>query len=130
MNKDLITLLHQLEYHSKSKIRCFRTKKTNFNLKFLFLLKKFGYIKNIKWSISSDVILVFLGYKWNSKKIIKSIKVLSSSSVFYSITAKDLLELKQQNSIGNFFLSTSKGVLIDTEALKHEIGGKLICWII
>lgn len=130
MNIFLIQLIQQLKNGSLNHISRVFVKRTQFNLSFLRLLLKLGYIENYQWSGEAEKIIVFLKYKNNNMPVLKNIKNLSNSTFFKSISYKELIEVKKKIPFGFIILSTNKGLLFDYEALKTQIGGKLICWLI
>ena len=66
---------------------------------------------------------------FNKKKVINSFKLLSTPG---RRLYNDLAELKYRYSFNPFSLvivSTSKGVLTITDAIKNKVGGQLVCEI-
>ena len=102
---------------------------SNFRLKILEVLKKEGYI--INFNISDDKnkiksILVDLKY-YEGQPVIKEIKRISKPGRRVYSRADSIPRVL--NGLGVAILSTSKGVMSDTEAVKNNLGGEIICRI-
>ena len=102
---------------------------SNFRLKILEVLKKEGYI--INFNISDDKnkiksILVDLKY-YECQPVIKEIKRISKPGRRVYSRADSIPRVL--NGLGLAILSTSKGVMSDTEAVKNNLGGEIICRI-
>ena len=102
---------------------------SNFRLKILEVLKKEGYI--INFNISDDKnkiksILVDLKY-YEGQPVIKEIKRISNPGRRVYSRADSIPRVL--NGLGLAILSTSKGVMSDTEAVKNNLGGEIICRI-
>ena len=102
---------------------------SNFRLKILEVLKKEGYI--INFNISDDKnkiksILVDLKY-YEGQPVIKEIKRISKPGRRVYSRADSIPRVL--NGLGLAILSTSKGVMSDTEAVKNNLCGEIICRI-
>ena len=102
---------------------------SNFRLKILEVLKKEGYI--INFNISDDKnkiksILVDLKY-YEGQPVIKEIKRISKPGRRVYSRADSIPRVL--NGLGLAILSTSKGVMSDTEAVINNLGGEIICRI-
>ena len=102
---------------------------SNFRLKILEVLKKEGYI--INFNICDDKnkiksILVDLKY-YEGQPVIKEIKRISKPGRRVYSRADSIPRVL--NGLGLAILSTSKGVMSDTEAVKNNLGGEIICRI-
>ena len=102
---------------------------SNFRLKILEVLKKEGYI--INFNISDDKnkiksILVDLKY-YEGQPVIKEIKRISKPGRRVYSRADSIPRVL--NGLGLAILSTSKGVMSDSEAIKNNLGGEVICRI-
>jgi len=91
------------------------------------LLKNEGYIKNFR--IVSDgkhrQIRVFLNYDEHGSSIIEGVKRVSKPSCRTYSGHKDIP--KVLNGYGINIVSTSKGLMTDSEARKGNMGGEIIC---
>ena len=91
------------------------------------VLKEEGYISNYKLSSdpkSKNSLLVDLKYN-NGLPVIKEIKRVSKPG--RRIYAKADSIAKIQNGLGLAIVSTSKGIMSDTDARTKKIGGEIIC---
>ena len=100
---------------------------SNFRLKILEILKSEGYINNFfidKNTKDQKILKVELKY-YEGSPVIKEIKRISKPGrrVYSSATSIPRI----QNGLGLAIISTSKGVMSDTEARKNNIGGEIIC---
>ena len=95
--------------------------------KILYILKKEGFIsdyKIIKKDKNKNIIEVNLKYN-EGFPVIREIKRISKPGRRIYASAKSIPKI--QNGLGISIVSTSKGVMSDTEARKQNIGGELIC---
>jgi small subunit ribosomal protein S8 len=100
---------------------------SNFRLKILEVLKKEGYI--IDFNIDDDkqkikFLSVDLKY-YEGQPVIKEIKRVSKPGRRVYSRATSIP--KVLNGLGLAILSTSKGVMSDTDAIKNNLGGEIIC---
>tara|TARA_A100000164_G_C21294007_1_gene490244 strand:+ start:121 stop:519 length:399 start_codon:yes stop_codon:yes gene_type:complete len=100
---------------------------SNFRLKILEVLKQEGFILNFfieKIEKNKKVLKVDLKY-YEGMPVIREIKRISKPGrrVYSRATSVP----KIQNGLGLAILSTSKGVMSDSEARKNKIGGEIIC---
>ena len=102
---------------------------SNFRSKILDVLKKEGYIINFivdKDKDNKKSILVDLKY-YEGRPVIREIKRVSKPGrrVYSSATSIP----RVHSGLGLAILSTSKGVMSDSEAIKNNLGGEIICRI-
>ena len=100
---------------------------SNFRLKILEVLKKEGYI--IDFNIDNGkkkikFLSVDLKY-YEGQPVIKEIKRVSKPGRRVYSRATSIP--KVLNGLGLAILSTSKGVMSDTDAMKNNLGGEIIC---
>jgi small subunit ribosomal protein S8 len=100
---------------------------SNFRLKILEVLKKEGYI--IDFNIDNGkkkirFLSVDLKY-YEGQPVIKEIKRVSKPGRRVYSRATSIP--KVLNGLGLAILSTSKGVMSDTDAIKNNLGGEIIC---
>jgi small subunit ribosomal protein S8 len=106
----------------KSTIKLRNTKKS---VIFLKLLKKHGFIK--AWhALDSRELKIHLKYVFGTP-CIKSISSFIRPSMPIYLSFSDLNKIK--NSFGILILNTSHGLLTKDEALRHQIGGSLVCLV-
>lgn len=131
--------------HKKVKVRC---KKTSLNLKFLSLLVSLGIVESFRTCLINKYKLQIL---INQPDLIQVDKIKDSNLVSmvnvpnYLLTMKSefninlfihrkiyinykgIMKLQKKNNKSIFILSTSKGFITIFEAIKHRVGGRLIC---
>ncbi len=98
-----------------------------FRSEILEVLKKEGYI--INFNIDKDdknrkLILVDLKY-FEGQPVIREIKRISKPGRRVYSRATSIPRV--HNGLGLAILSTSKGVMSDSEAIKNNLGGEIIC---
>ena len=100
---------------------------SNFRFKILRSFKKEGYIINYKLTdnkVTNKTIVVDLKY-YEGQPVIKEIKRVSKPG--RRVYSKATSIPKVLNGLGVAILSTSKGVMSDSEAIKNNLGGEIIC---
>ena len=100
-----------------------------FRSEILEVLKKEGYIINFNIDDGKNKIksiLVNLKY-YEGQPVIKEIKRISKPGRRVYSRADSIPRVL--NGLGLAILSTSKGVMSDTEAVKNNLGGEIICRI-
>ena len=121
---DMLTRIRNGQMRSLNKINI---PFSNFRLKILEVLKKEGYI--IDFNIDNGkkkikFLSVDLKY-YDGQPVIKEIKRVSKPGRRVYSRATSIP--KVLNGLGLAILSTSKGVMSDTEAIKNNLGGEIIC---
>jgi len=121
---DMLTRIRNGQMRSLNKINI---PFSNFRLKILEVLKKEGYI--IDFNIDNDkkkikFLSVDLKY-YEGQPVIKEIKRVSKPGRRVYSRATSIP--KVLNGLGLAILSTSKGVMSDTDAIKNNLGGEIIC---
>lgn len=93
------------------------------------LLKEEGYIKDFTTeNIEGKATLVlFLKYMEDQKPVIQGLRRVSRPSRRHYVGADDVPRVL--GGIGTAILSTSSGILTDTEARKSRVGGEVLCYI-
>ena len=93
----------------------------------LDVLKKEGYISNYKFvSDTKNKKSLFVDLKYSGGlPVIKEIKRISKPG--RRIYARATSIPKIQNGLGLAIVSTSKGIMSDSEARNQNIGGEIIC---
>ena len=122
---DMLTRLRNGQMRSLNKINI---PFSNFRQKILEVLKKEGYIIDFKIDGDKNIktLLVDLKY-YEGEPVIKEIKRVSKPGRRVYSKADSIP--KVLNGLGVAILSTSKGVMPDSEALKNNLGGEIICRI-
>ena len=121
---DMLTRIRNGQMRSLNKINI---PFSNFRLKILEVLKKEGYI--IDFNIDNDkqkikFLSVDLKY-YEGQPVIKEIKRVSKPG--RRVYSKATSIPKVLNGLGLAILSTSRGVMSDTDAIKNNLGGEIIC---
>jgi small subunit ribosomal protein S8 len=121
---DMLTRMRNGQMRSLNKINI---PFSNFRLKILEVLKKEGYI--IDFNIDNDkqkikFLSVDLKY-YEGQPVIKEIKRVSKPG--RRVYSKATSIPKVLNGLGLAILSTSRGVMSDTDAIKNNLGGEIIC---
>tara|TARA_B100000408_G_scaffold134553_1_gene122697 strand:- start:36 stop:434 length:399 start_codon:yes stop_codon:yes gene_type:complete len=121
---DMLTRIRNGQMRSLNKINM---PFSNFRLKILEVLKKEGYI--IDFNIDNDkkkikFLSVDLKY-YEGQPVIKEIKRISKPG--RRVYSKATSIPKVLNGLGLAILSTSKGVMSDSDAMKNNLGGEIIC---
>jgi small subunit ribosomal protein S8 len=121
---DMLTRIRNGQMRSLNKINI---PFSNFRLKILEVLKKEGYI--IDFDIDNGekkikFLSVDLKY-YEGQPVIKEIKRVSKPG--RRVYSKATSIPKVLNGLGLAILSTSKGVMSDTDAIKNNLGGEIIC---
>ena len=121
---DMLTRIRNGQMRSLNKINI---PFSNFRLKILEVLKKEGYI--IDFNIDNGkqkikFLSVDLKY-YEGQPVIKEIKRVSKPGRRVYSRATSIP--KVLNGLGLAILSTSKGVMSDTDAMKNNLGGEIIC---
>ena len=121
---DMLTRIRNGQMRSLNKINM---PFSNFRLKILEVLKKEGYI--IDFNIDNDkkkikFLSVDLKY-YEGQPVIKEIKRVSKPG--RRVYSKATSIPKVLNGLGLAILSTSKGVMSDSDAMKNNLGGEIIC---
>tara|TARA_B100001175_G_C19465278_1_gene618767 strand:+ start:299 stop:697 length:399 start_codon:yes stop_codon:yes gene_type:complete len=100
---------------------------SNFRLKILEVLKKEGYIINFNIENENEtkkLIKVDLKY-YEGQPVIREIKRISKPGRRVYSRADSIPRV--HSGLGLAILSTSKGVMSDSEAIKNNLGGEVIC---
>ena len=121
---DMLTRIRNGQMRSLNKINI---PFSNFRLKILEVLKKEGYI--IDFDIDNGkkkikFLSVDLKY-YEGQPVIKEIKRVSKPG--RRVYSKATSIPKVLNGLGLAILSTSKGVMSDSDAIKNNLGGEIIC---
>ena len=102
---------------------------SKFRIRILEVLKQEGYISDCKLlsdSNNKNSLSVDLKYS-NGLPVIREIKIISKPG--RRIYAKADSIPKIQNGLGLAILSTSKGIMTDSDARNQNVGGEIICRI-
>ncbi len=97
--------------------------------KVLEVLKKENYIRNFKFIKNSGqgILRVYLKFKKDKKPAIINIKRISKPGL--RVYAKQDKIPNVLGGLGVAIISTSRGVLTDSEARQTKVGGEVICHV-
>ena len=121
---DMLTRIRNGQMRSLSKINI---PFSSFRFKILEVLKKEGYIIDFYLAENKEKnksILVVLKY-YEGEPVIKEIKRISKPG--RRVYSRAISIPKVKNGLGLAILSTSKGVMSDSDAIKNNLGGEIIC---
>ena len=121
---DMITRIRNAQLRNLNKVIIPNSK---YRAKILDVLKQEGYISNFKvvsQTNNKNILEVDLKYN-NGLPVIRDIKRISKPG--RRIYAKAESIPKIQNGLGLAIVSTSKGIMTDTDARTKKVGGELIC---
>tara|TARA_Y100000817_G_C16461424_1_gene369504 strand:+ start:133 stop:531 length:399 start_codon:yes stop_codon:yes gene_type:complete len=121
---DMLTRIRNGQMRSLDKINI---PYSNFRLKILEVLKNEGYIIDFKTDKSDEnkkLIKVDLKY-YEGRPVIREIKRISKPGRRVYSRADSIPRV--HSGLGLAILSTSKGVMSDSEAIKNNLGGEIIC---
>ena len=121
---DMLTRIRNGQMRSLNKINI---PFSNFRLKILEVLKKEGYIIDFNINNGKEkkkFLSVDLKY-YEGQPVIKEIKRISKPG--RRVYSKATSIPKVLNGLGLAILSTSKGVMSDSDAIKKNLGGEIIC---
>ena len=99
---------------------------SKFRLQILEILKLEGFINNffIEKNENINILKVDLKY-YEGNPVIKEIKRISKPG--RRVYSRAISIPRIQNGLGLAIVSTSKGVMSDSEARKNNLGGEIIC---
>jgi small subunit ribosomal protein S8 len=91
------------------------------------ILKDEGYIKNYKLikDRRHGIVRVYLKYDEHNEGVITGLKRLSKPGRRVYVNQKNIPLIL--NGMGIAVLSTSRGIMVDREARKANVGGELLC---
>ena len=124
---DMITRIRNAQLRTLNKVSIPSSK---FRAKILEVLKQEGYISNFELKTDSKnkgILSINLKYN-NGMPVIKEIKRVSKPG--RRIYAKADSISKIQNGLGLAIVSTSKGIMSDSDARTKNIGGEIICRVV
>jgi len=121
---DMITRIRNAQLRALNNVTIPSSK---FRVRVLDVLKREGYISNYKPLSdhkNKESLLVDLKYN-NGLPVIKEIKRVSRPGRRIYAKADSIARI--QNGLGLAIVSTSKGIMSDTDARTKNIGGEIIC---
>ena len=127
MTDPIADMLTRIRNSSKARHDMVEMPSSNLKVNIAKILKDEGYVKNFR--VIEDnlqgVLKIYLRYDDRGKPMIQGINRISRPGLRQYCkgdTVPDVL-----NGLGVAIISTSKGVLTDSEARKNKIGGEVLC---
>ena len=121
---DMITRIRNAQLRTLNSVKIPSSK---FRARILDVLKQEGYISNYKplsESKNKNSFLVDLKY-YNGLPVIKEIKRVSKPGRRIYVKASSIAKI--QNGLGLAIVSTSIGIMSDSDARTKNVGGEIIC---
>ncbi|HOX54730.1 MAG: 30S ribosomal protein S8 [Candidatus Omnitrophica bacterium] len=93
------------------------------------LLKKQGYIENFRKmeDKKQGSLRVYLKFDEEANPVISGLKRISRPGLRVYADRENIPRVL--NGLGLAILSTSKGILTDSQARQHNVGGEVICYV-
>ena len=93
------------------------------------ILKQEGYIKDYTTEKveGKPTLVLHLKYKEDQKPVIQGLRRVSRPSCHHYVGADDVPRVL--GGIGTAILSTSSGMLSDSQARKAHVGGEVLCYV-
>lgn len=123
---DMFTIIRNGNMRNMEKVEIPSSK---LKLEILAVLKKEGYIRNYK-HISDNkqgIVRVYLKFKGKKEPVMSNIKRISRPGLRV-YAPKDKIP-RVLRGMGLAVLSTSSGIITDTEARTAGVGGEVICYV-
>lgn len=100
-------------------------------VKILDVLYLEGFIRGYNFNVSEpNKIKVLLKYSSDGESSLRDIKGISNSGKKVYVSVDTLWNISLKSNMGCFILSTSKGIMSLNDALKHNVGGELLCYVL
>lgn len=91
------------------------------------ILKQEGFILNYHVEGEKPTILVELKYGPNKEKVINGLKRISKPGLRVYAKSNELPRVL--NGLGIAIISTSKGLMVDRDARKNNVGGEIVAYV-
>ena len=123
---DMFTVLRNA---NRAKIEKVEVPSSKMRLETLTILKKEGYIKNFKYFSDSKqgTIRVYLKFSKEKTAAITQIKRISKPGRRIYVTKEKIPQVIR--GMGMAIISSSSGLVSDTQARKLGVGGEVICYV-
>lgn len=127
MTDPVADLLTRLRNASSAKHTSVTVPKSALKLNILRILKDEGFIRNYQviGVAPQEAITVTLGYDQDKRSLIRGLKRVSRPGCRIYVNKNDLPSV--QNGLGIAIVSTSRGVLSDSQARQVGVGGEFLC---
>lgn len=129
MTNSLSNMISSINNASKANLATLTFETSKYCIRVLDVFRKGGYIRGYRHEASEKeriIVTVLLKYTEQGSAI-RELKRISSPGkrVYWSV--RDIRPIK--NGLGSLILSTSRGILYDTEAKLLGVGGEVLCYI-
>ncbi len=123
---DTFTVIRNASRVNKESVDVIKSKLV---LEILEILKREGYIRNLKTLDTQNpkLIRVYLEYSPEGKPAISGLRRISKSSLRIYVSCKRIP--KVLNGLGLAIISTSKGLVTDKQAREMKIGGEVLGYV-
>ena len=121
-------MLTRIRNANKARFKKVHVSVSQMNVNIAGVLKKTGYIGNyekVKDEKGGQTLEIILKYPDSKRTVITNIKRVSKPGRRIYVPADSIP--KVLNGLGISILSTSKGVITDTEARELNVGGEILC---
>ena len=129
MTDPIADLLTRVRNAQKAQHPSFVVPRSNIKLNILHILKREGFIEGFVENQDSrqGTIKVFLKYDANSSGVIRGLNRVSTPGRRVYV-GKDAIP-HVRNGLGIAILTTSRGLLTDSQARRAGVGGEVICHV-
>ena len=100
---------------------------TKINKNIAKILEREGFIESFQVSTTGKLVLKLKYLNDQKKSCITNLRRLSKPGLRIYVNSKEIPRIL--GGMGIIILSTSKGIMTDSEARYHKIGGELLCSI-
>ena len=129
INDPVADMLTRIRNAAKAKFGSVDIPGSQLKVELARLLKDEGFIKNYKFlkDGKQGILRVYLKYGPGQAETIHQLKRVSKPGRRFYVKSKDLKPVL--NGMGVSILSTSRGLMTDTQARKENVGGELLCTV-
>ncbi len=129
MTDPIADMLTRIRNANMTKVDKVDIPSSNLKLELARVLKEEGYIKNFKLlkDRRQGIVRVYLKYTAEDARVISGLKRVSKPGNRVYVSANEIPRV--MGGLGVAILSTSKGVMADSESRKKNIGGEVLCYI-
>jgi small subunit ribosomal protein S8 len=127
MSDPIADMLTRIRNGGKAKFNSVEIPGAKIKVELAKLLKNEGFIRNYKFvkDNKQGILKVYLKYGSDQSHVIYGIQRISKPSRRVYIKSKDVKPVL--NGMGIAVLSTSRGMMTDSQARKENLGGEVIC---
>jgi small subunit ribosomal protein S8 len=128
MTDPIADMLTRIRNANKARFKTVNINMSQMNINIAKVLKKAGYVSNydnVKNEKGQQMIEIILKYPDAKRTVITNIKRISKPGRRVYVASDSIP--KVLNGLGISILSTSKGVITDSEARELNVGGEILC---